>query len=35
VANPIMRQFYSGVGGAGAGARSGGDSDFDYGDDEL
>jgi len=35
VANPIMRQFYSGAGGAGAGAGSGGDSDFDYGDDEL
>jgi len=35
VANPIMRQFYSGAGGPGAGAGSAGDSDFDYGDDEL
>jgi len=33
VANPIMRNFYSGAGGGAGG--SGGDGDFDYGDDEL
>jgi heat shock protein 5 len=35
VSNPIMRQFYAGKGGEGAGAGSAGDTDFDYGDDEL
>jgi len=36
VANPIMRQFYAGKAGAGgAGGGQAGDSDFDYGDDEL
>jgi len=33
VANPIMRNFYSGAGGGAGG--SAGDADFDYGDDEL